>query len=85
MFKDTEKRSARVLVEEIGSMDSHLIVCTSKEHTTYCAKVMDENVPKTLDFVLFFWFYIYICNCGCNHDEHGSCLITGGFESSLDL
>lgn len=60
VFKDTEKRSTRVLVEEIGSMGGHLSVCTSREHTTYCAKVMDENVPKTLDFVLFFWFYIYM-------------------------
>lgn len=51
MFKGTEKRPARVLVEEIGSMGGHLSACTSREHTAYCAEVMDENVPKALDLL----------------------------------
>lgn len=51
VFKGTEKRPARVLVEEIGSMGGHLSACTSREHTAYCAEVMDENVPKALDLL----------------------------------
>ena len=26
----------------------------------------------------------FTCNCSCSHGEHGSCLITGGSEPSLD-
>ena len=49
MFKGTEKRPDGVLMEEIGSMGGRLSARTSREHTTYCAEVMDENVPKALD------------------------------------
>ena len=49
MFKGTEKRPDGVLMEEIGSMGGRLSARTSREHTAYCAEVMDENVPKALD------------------------------------
>ena len=31
-----------------------------------------------------FYALFFTCNCSCSHGEHGSCLITGGSEPSLD-
>ncbi|KAI8014130.1 hypothetical protein LOK49_LG05G03976 [Camellia lanceoleosa] len=44
--KGTEKRIARELEEEIENLGGHLNAYTSREHTTYYAKVMDNDVPK---------------------------------------
>ncbi|CAO2826012.1 unnamed protein product [Amaranthus hypochondriacus] len=49
IFKGTERRSARQLEEEIENMGGHLNAYTSREQTTYFAKVMDSDVPKALD------------------------------------
>ncbi|KAK8481682.1 hypothetical protein V6N11_043567 [Hibiscus sabdariffa] len=49
IFKGTEKRSARELEEEIENMGGHLNAYTSREQTTYYAKVMDKDVLKALD------------------------------------
>ncbi|KAL7261470.1 hypothetical protein ACSBR1_000007 [Camellia fascicularis] len=49
--KGTEKRIARELEEEIENMGGHLNAYTSREHTTYYAKVMDNDVPKALDIL----------------------------------
>ncbi|KAK9277262.1 hypothetical protein L1049_006801 [Liquidambar formosana] len=49
VFKGTEKRSARDLVEEIENMGARLTGFTSREQTAYCARVMDRDVPKALD------------------------------------
>lgn len=49
VFKGTEKRPYRVLMEEIGGIGGQLSARTSREHTTYCAEVMAEEVPKALD------------------------------------
>ncbi|KAJ8640424.1 hypothetical protein MRB53_017118 [Persea americana] len=51
IFKGTERRSVRVLEEEIENMGGHLNAYTSREQTTYYAKVMDKDVPKALDIL----------------------------------
>ncbi|KAI3968975.1 hypothetical protein MKX01_001452 [Papaver californicum] len=51
MFKGTEKRSYRALEEEIENMGGHLNAYTSREQTTYYAKVMDKNVPDALNIL----------------------------------
>ncbi|XP_061354686.1 probable mitochondrial-processing peptidase subunit beta, mitochondrial [Gastrolobium bilobum] len=51
IFKGTEKRSARELEEEIENMGGHLNAYTSREQTTYYAKVTDKDVPKALDIL----------------------------------
>ena len=49
IFKGTEKRTARQLEEEIENMGGHLNAYTSREQTTYYAKVTDKDVPKAID------------------------------------
>ncbi|KAL7161208.1 hypothetical protein ACSBR2_041792 [Camellia fascicularis] len=51
IFKGTEKSTARELEEEIENMGGHLNAYTSREQTTYYAKVMDNDVPKALDIL----------------------------------
>ncbi|KDP27225.1 hypothetical protein JCGZ_19924 [Jatropha curcas] len=51
IFKGTEKRSARDIEEEIENMGGHLNAYTSREQTTYYAKVMDKDVNKALDIL----------------------------------
>eukprot|EP00262_Sarcandra_glabra_P004201 TRINITY_DN1517_c0_g1_i1.p1 TRINITY_DN1517_c0_g1~~TRINITY_DN1517_c0_g1_i1.p1 ORF type:complete len:534 (+),score=78.53 TRINITY_DN1517_c0_g1_i1:162-1763(+) len=51
IFKGTEKRSVRALEEEIENMGGHLNAYTSREQTTYYAKVMDKDVPKALEIL----------------------------------
>ncbi|MBA0589488.1 hypothetical protein Gorai_018234 [Gossypium raimondii] len=51
IFKGTERRSARDLEEEIENMGGHLNAYTSREQTTYYAKVMDKDVFKALDIL----------------------------------
>ncbi|XP_059648788.1 probable mitochondrial-processing peptidase subunit beta, mitochondrial [Cornus florida] len=51
IFKGTEKRPVRVLEEEIENMGGHLNAYTSREQTTYYAKVMDKDAPKALDIL----------------------------------
>ncbi|RVW30424.1 putative mitochondrial-processing peptidase subunit beta, mitochondrial [Vitis vinifera] len=43
--------TARDLEEEIENMGGHLNAYTSREQTTYYAKVMDKDVPKALDIL----------------------------------
>ncbi|XP_071715793.1 probable mitochondrial-processing peptidase subunit beta, mitochondrial [Rutidosis leptorrhynchoides] len=51
IFKGTERRSVRGLEEEIENMGGHLNAYTSREQTTYYAKVMGGDVPKALDIL----------------------------------
>uniref|UniRef100_A0A5B7CH96 mitochondrial processing peptidase n=1 Tax=Davidia involucrata TaxID=16924 RepID=A0A5B7CH96_DAVIN len=51
IFKGTEKRTARQLEEEIENMGGHLNAYTSREQTTYYAKVMDKDVTRALDLL----------------------------------
>ncbi|KAI4387939.1 hypothetical protein MLD38_000322 [Melastoma candidum] len=51
IFKGTEKRTARQLEEEIENMGGHLNAYTSREQTTYYAKVLDKDVNQALDIL----------------------------------
>ncbi|XP_047314758.1 probable mitochondrial-processing peptidase subunit beta, mitochondrial [Impatiens glandulifera] len=51
IFKGTQKRTHRHLEEEIENMGGHLNAYTSREQTTYYAKVIDKDVPKALDIL----------------------------------
>ncbi|KAK6921930.1 Peptidase M16, N-terminal [Dillenia turbinata] len=51
IFKGTDKRSVKDLEEDIENMGGHLNAYTSREQTTYYAKVMDKDVPKALDIL----------------------------------
>nr|KYP43522.1 hypothetical protein KK1_035036 [Cajanus cajan] len=51
IFKGTAKRTVRELEEEIENMGGHLNAYTSREQTTYYAKVTDKDVPKALDIL----------------------------------
>ncbi|XP_065855609.1 probable mitochondrial-processing peptidase subunit beta, mitochondrial [Euphorbia lathyris] len=51
IFKGTERRTARSLEEEIENMGGHLNAYTSREQTTYYAKVMDKDVNNALDIL----------------------------------
>lgn len=51
IFKGTKKRSVRVLEEEIENMGGHLNAYTSREQTTYYAKVLKKDVPVALDIL----------------------------------
>lgn len=50
-FKGTENRSIRQLEEEIENMGGHLNAYTSREQTTYYAKVMKKNVNNAVDIL----------------------------------
>uniref|UniRef100_A0A1J3I9W4 mitochondrial processing peptidase n=2 Tax=Noccaea caerulescens TaxID=107243 RepID=A0A1J3I9W4_NOCCA len=49
IFKGTERRTVKALEEEIEDIGGHLNAYTSREQTTYYAKVMDSNVNQALD------------------------------------
>ncbi|KAB2610365.1 mitochondrial-processing peptidase subunit beta [Pyrus ussuriensis x Pyrus communis] len=51
IFKGTEQRTARDLEEEVENMGGHLNAYTSREQTTYYAKVLDSDVPKALSIL----------------------------------
>lgn len=51
LFKGTERRSAAQIAEEMDAVGGVLNAFTSKEHTCYYAKVLDENVPLAIDLL----------------------------------
>ena len=51
LFKGTERRSAAQIAEEIDAVGGVLNAFTSKEHTCYYAKVLDENLPLAIDLL----------------------------------
>ncbi|KAJ0982012.1 hypothetical protein J5N97_010267 [Dioscorea zingiberensis] len=51
IFKGTADRTVRQLEEEIENMGGHLNAYTSREQTTYYAKVLDQDVPKALEIL----------------------------------
>ncbi|KAG6742954.1 hypothetical protein POTOM_053898 [Populus tomentosa] len=53
IFKGTEKGGVRELEEEIENMGGHLNAYTSREQTTYYAKVMDKDVEGQTEEVIF--------------------------------
>ena len=50
-FKGTAKRTTAGLEEEIENMGGHLNAYTSREQTTYYAKVFKKDVPKAVDIL----------------------------------
>jgi predicted Zn-dependent peptidase len=51
LFKGTERRSAVQIAEEMDAVGGVLNAFTSKEHTCYYAKVLDENLPMAIDLL----------------------------------
>jgi len=51
LFKGTDRRSAVQIAEEIDAVGGVLNAFTSKEHTCYYAKVLDENLPLAIDLL----------------------------------
>ena len=51
IFKGTSKRSQYQLEVEVENMGGHLNAYTSREQTTYYAKVTKENVPGAVDIL----------------------------------
>lgn len=51
IFKGTKRRSMRQLEEEIENIGGHLNAYTSREQTTYYAKVLKRDVPFALDML----------------------------------
>lgn len=51
IFKGTASRSVRQLEEEIENMGGHLNAYTSREQTTYYAKVLDKDVSNVLEIL----------------------------------
>jgi len=50
-FKGTAKRSARALEEQVEDMGAHLNAYTSREQTTYYAKVLGKDVGRAVDML----------------------------------
>jgi predicted Zn-dependent peptidase len=51
LFKGTERRSAAEIAEAMDAVGGVLNAFTSKEHTCYYAKVLDENLPLAMDLL----------------------------------
>jgi predicted Zn-dependent peptidase len=51
LFKGTERRSAAQIAEEMDAVGGVLNAFTSKEHTCYYAKVLDESLPLAIDLL----------------------------------
>ncbi len=50
-FKGTERRSARVIAEEIENVGGHLNAYTSRENTAYYARVLADDLPLATDIL----------------------------------
>lgn len=51
LFKGTTRRTAAQIAEEMDAVGGLLNAFTSKEHTCYYAKVLDENLPLAIDLL----------------------------------
>lgn len=51
LFKGTERRTAAQIAEEMDAVGGVINAFTSKEHTCYYAKVLDENLPLAIDLL----------------------------------
>jgi predicted Zn-dependent peptidase len=49
VFKGTERRSALEIADSLEALGGSLDAYTSREHTSYQARVLDEHVPVALD------------------------------------
>jgi predicted Zn-dependent peptidase len=51
VFKGTERRSAREIARALESVGGSLDAYTSREHTAYQARVLDEHLPLAADVI----------------------------------
>jgi predicted Zn-dependent peptidase len=51
LFKGTERRTAAEIAEQMDAVGGVINAFTSKEHTCYYAKVLDENLPLAIDLL----------------------------------
>ncbi len=51
LFKGTARRTARQIAREIDGRGGNLNAFTSKEHTCYYAKVLDEHLPIAIELL----------------------------------
>ena len=51
VFKGTKRRTAAEIAEDIENVGGHLNAFTSREHTTYYAKVMKDDLPLAADLL----------------------------------
>ena len=49
LFKGTKKRSAKKIAQELESVGGNLNAFTSKEHTCYTARIVDEHLEIAID------------------------------------
>jgi predicted Zn-dependent peptidase len=56
-FKGTEKRSAQEIAVAIDSIGGEMNAFTSRENTTYYAKVLDEHLPIAVDLLSDVFLY----------------------------
>ena len=49
VFKGTERRSAHEIALSLESLGGGLDAYTSREHTSYQARVLDEHLPVAID------------------------------------
>ena len=51
VFKGTERRSARAIASALESLGGSLDAYTSREHTCFQARVLDEHLPQAADVI----------------------------------
>ncbi len=51
LFKGTERRTAREIAESMDAIGGQLNAFTSKEHTCYYARVLDQHLQEALDLL----------------------------------
>lgn len=56
-FKGTKKRTAKDIAQEIDSIGGELNAFTSRETTTFYAKVLDEHLPAAVDLLSDIFHY----------------------------
>lgn len=51
LFKGTKRRSARAIAEEIEDVGGHMNAFTSRDHTSFYARVLAEDLPLAVDLL----------------------------------
>ncbi len=51
VFKGTERYSARQIATSLEGIGGYLNAFTTKEHTCYYARILDDHLPKALDVI----------------------------------
>ncbi len=51
LFKGTKRRNPRAIAEEIESVGGHMNAYTARDHTTFYAKVLKEDIPLATDLL----------------------------------